>query len=412
MTREFADSAHPTPNPDGPHTPGNAHEPAPVPGAKPHDEAVSEEGAYDSFFDDVNKELSQSIERPAPDPALGPESGQGDCARQLRPEDTLERLIRSQSLSPRTSEVFKAVVGISGVPLPPAGVEGPLDLLRSGSLDPEAPPSTRPESPLLAGLVVESPQSEEKPARDDEAAGEARFPWFQVFLLSYASAVTLALTWVLLTGRSLRPSDRPANVSEPAADATPLPAKPIASPIDAKALPPLPDENIVALGATLRIGDLQVRPLSVALARVELAGSIDPSKYRAEESESLVLRLQLTNLSKGQSFAPLELAYIREQSSHLDRCLITSSGTATIGVYPLAVDSEWSIVGQEARVLERGETLETIIASEPGVTDRLAREMTWRIRMRIGRFRTDLVGVRFHEAEVERDSKLVVAKSR
>jgi hypothetical protein len=142
---------------------------------------------------------------------------------------------------------------------------------------------------------------------------------------------------------------------------------------------------------------------------VELVGSIDASRYRAEESESLVLRMQITNLSKSQRFAPLELAYIREQSSPLDRCLITTQGSATIGAYPLDVFSEWSIVGQEARALERGETLETIIASEPGASDRMNSEMTWRIRLRIGPFRTDVVGIRFKANEVEHEARVCAA---
>jgi hypothetical protein len=235
-------------------------------------------------------------------------------------------------------------------------------------------------------------------------AGEGRFPWFQVFLLSYASAVTLALTWMVLTGRSFHPTDRSLTSSATASDAGP--AKASASRVDGKTLPPIPDENMVALGSAVRIEDLQVRPLSVALARVELVGALDASKYNAEESESLVLRIQLTNLSKRQRFAPLELAYVRDQSSPLDRCLITTPGSATIGTYPLAVDSEWSIIGQEPRVLDRGETMETIIASEPKVSALVASDMIWRIRLRIGPFRSDVVGVRFKDTDVEREAKV------
>jgi hypothetical protein len=135
---------------------------------------------------------------------------------------------------------------------------------------------------------------------------------------------------------------------------------------------------------------------------VELTGSIDPSKYRAEESESLVLRLRFTNLSKSR-FTPLELAYIREQGSLLDRCFITTSDGKTISTYPLAVDSEWAIVGQEYRVLDEGETVEAVIASEPGAANRLSSEMIWRVRLRIGLYRTDVIGVRFRDADVARE---------
>lgn len=404
MTREIVDPPHPTPNPDGPHTPGTDHETAPVPAGPQGEGVAGEEEPYDSFFDDVNKKLSQSIEEPAPDPALGPGSSEGGSSRQSRSDDPVGRALRGHKLSPRTSEVFKAVVALSAgcSERPPAGAEVPPAFLLGDSPDPEAAVVAKSDSPLLSDLVVERRETEPESIRDEDLAGEARFPWFQVFLLSYASAVTLALTWMVLTGRSFRPVDRSATSSTASSDAGP-PPKPNASPLDAKALRQLPDENITALGASLRIGDLQVTPLSIALVRVELVGSIDPSKYRVEESESLVLRIQLTNLSKTQSFAPLELAYLREQSSPLDRCLIMTPRGATIGAFPLAVDSEWSVVGQESRVLERGETLETIIASEPGAADRIASEMIWRVRLRIGPFRSDVVGIRFRDNEVERD---------
>ena len=156
----------------------------------------------------------------------------------------------------------------------------------------------------------------------------------------------------------------------------------------------------------MRLGDLKITPLSIAVARVELVGSIDPSKYHVEDSESLVLHLQLTNLSKSQSFVPLELAYLRDQNAPLDRCFIASSAGGTIGAYPLAVESEWSIDGQVCPKLEPGQTVETIIASERGVADRLSSEMTWRFRVRIGPYRTDVIGVRFRDFDVARDPKV------
>jgi hypothetical protein len=407
MTREIVDPPHPTPNPDGPHSPGKSYEATPIPAGPRPDADHAEEEPYDSVFDDLNQKLSESIEQPAPDPALGPGIADDGSFKPSRSDDARGRLIRSQKLSPRTSEVFKAVVALSAAssePTPP-GAEVHPAFFEGDSPDPESKSSAQSDAPLLSELVVERRESERESVPDDDLGGEGRFPWFQVFLLSYASAVTLALTWMVMIGRSPHLSDRFATTSTATSDPAP-PQKPSASRLDGKTLPLIPDENIVTLGSALRVGDLQIRPLSVALQRVELVGSIDASKYRAEESESLVLRMQLTNLSKSQRFAPLELAYIREQSSPLDRCLITTPGSRTIGAFALDVFSEWSIVGQEARVLERGETLETIIASEPGASEQMKSDMTWRVRLRIGPFRTDVVGIRFKDHEVERDAKV------
>ena len=66
------------------------------------------------------------------------------------------------------------------------------------------------------------------------------------------------------------------------------------------------------------------------------------------------------------------------------------------------MESEWSIEGQTFAALSPGETVETVIASESGVAERLTDEMTWRIRLRIGIYRTDVLGVRFHEYDVEK----------
>ena len=40
-------------------------------------------------------------------------------------------------------------------------------------------------------------------------------------------------------------------------------------------------------------------------------------------------------------------------------------------------------------MLEPGESVETLVASEPVTEDRLTGEMTWRVRLRIGPYRTD-----------------------
>ena len=69
-------------------------------------------------------------------------------------------------------------------------------------------------------------------------------------------------------------------------------------------------------------------------------------------------------------------------------------------MFPLALDSEWSIVGQEFSTLEPGDTEETFVAAEPGSARNLADEMTWRVRLRIGVYRTDMLGVRFTKGEV------------
>ena len=172
----------------------------------------------------------------------------------------------------------------------------------------------------------------------------------------------------------------------------------------AATLPPLPAENVANLRNTIRLGGVEFTPLEVVVTRLDLVRSIDPAAWRREKSASLVLRLKLKNVTNNDQFAPLEPRFVREQPATPDRSTIATSQGQGINLFPLAVDSEWSIVGQDFTVLEPGESMETLVASEPGVADRLTDLMTWRVRIRTGLFRTDVLGVRFSKNDVEHDS--------
>ena len=56
---------------------------------------------------------------------------------------------------------------------------------------------------------------------------------------------------------------------------------------------------------------------------------------------------------------------------------MASAGEEKIDLYPLAIESEWLILGQEFPVLKPGESVETLVASEPVSEDRFERLMTW-----------------------------------
>jgi hypothetical protein len=133
---------------------------------------------------------------------------------------------------------------------------------------------------------------------------------------------------------------------------------------------------------------------------VELVRTIEPAEYRVEEVNSLVLRLKLTNLSTDHSLKPLSRSLIRDAASQLDRSFVAIQDGGKIDFYPLAVESEWLIAGQEFSVLKPGESVATLVASEPVSEDRLRDEMTWRIRLRVGPYKTDILGVRFRRSEL------------
>jgi hypothetical protein len=232
---------------------------------------------------------------------------------------------------------------------------------------------------------------------DEDHLQEARISWGHVLLLSYSSAITLALVWILWTGRSSRlaastPPDPAPDVARPPARSAELELS--------QPPPPIPLENVARLGSMIQIGTLEVTPLSVVAVRLELVRSIEPTSSRREEDESLVLRLKLKNTSKFRTFTPVDAYMVRDRGLRpYDPYIATSEGSS-IRLFALAVDSEWTIRGQAFPVLYPGDSVEIIIAAEPGSGNRLADEMTWRVRLRTGVYRTDMIGVRFTRSQV------------
>ena len=172
-------------------------------------------------------------------------------------------------------------------------------------------------------------------------------------------------------------------------------------PLPREDLPAIPVENLTSVGKSIRIGDVEITPLAIQLAPVDLVHRIDSGEFRHEETNSLVLRFRLTNVSNFETLNPLARSLVRDQVSTLDRSFVmTTPDGANIGLYPLAVESEWLILGQEFPALKPGESAESLVASEPVTEDRLSEVMTWRIRLRTGTYRTDIIAVRFTKSEL------------
>jgi hypothetical protein len=396
MAREKVDKPHRTPHPDAPHIGGPARDQGQAggPGCSPPELEGSDEANYDSCFDDLNLVLSDSHHEP--DPVLE-SSGTSQAPQPTQAADSAAPGGVSQSAKPpRTSEVFRA----AGVAASEAAHETVPRGARSGrGTDSPSVLAGQPATSTREGTGIQSERKpRERPSSDDDHLPEPGLPWFSLLLLFYSSVVTLALTWIFWTGRVFKsPELPPANSHQPVAEPVskaPEPTK------NVPLLPSIPPENVAGLGQTIRIGELEVTPIAIVVAPVDLVRSIDPADWRREEADSLVLRLRLTNVSVNQVFAPLEQAFVRDQTSPLDRSMIAGPSGATIGLYPLANDSEWSIQGQEFPTLKPNESAETIIATETGAAGRLTGELTWRVRLRIGAYRTDMVGVRFHQEDL------------
>lgn len=220
-----------------------------------------------------------------------------------------------------------------------------------------------------------------------------------IVIASYASAITIALIWILSVGRSLAPSRHPAEqralaVSEPAT--TPLSGGAVRSEEPAS---PLPIQNLTALGASIRLGTIEVTPLGIEKGRIELHRTIDGLEVRQPKGKSLILRLRLTNVSPDHIYTPLDLPSIRECSGCRKETYL-ETGQGIIAMYPLAVESEWSIAGQQLPILKPGESVETLLATAPIVENKLDGSLLWRIRLRVNPHQTDVVGVKFSKRDI------------
>ncbi len=255
------------------------------------------------------------------------------------------------------------------------------------ALDLSAPPAAKSAPPV---------KGEEED--DDDDLPPRGSSWLTLLLISYSSAVTLGLLWVLLGGRRLREAE-PRDVF-PAVDTRPDPGRRAGRSRKAEPPPPLIAEHVTTLGKPVRIGSVEATPLEIVSGPVGLEPAIGEGEPREGGTGALKLKLRLKNISNELIFAPLDEAFLRERDTGERDSFIETTRTGQIAMYPLAVSSEWSIVGQEFRELRPGESYETVVVSSSDLGDRLTDEMTWRIRLRTGIDETDTLGVRFGKSEI------------
>jgi hypothetical protein len=288
------------------------------------------------------------------------------------------------------------VYGDPARPAPPAGLPGE-----------RVPIAAEPPLPFrdpLSVLTFDPPPARLESSDDAmEALGElepggARWPL--ILLGSYASALTLALLWLILTGR--------VRGREPAAPATlPTDSRPdlIQAPIRSER-PPIAPDRLTTIGRPIRVGSLELTPLGVRVGRVTLVHAIAGRRQtRPGGSNALSLRLRLRNLSVKDPLIPLEREDVREPDRGLPASFLETAEVGTIDVFPLAAQSEWSIEGQSFPRLEPGEQAETVIVSEPDALGRVADPLTWRMRVHTGPDREDVIGVRFGVDEIRRGGR-------
>jgi hypothetical protein len=264
-------------------------------------------------------------------------------------------------------------------------------------------------------LVFDLPPLREEQPRDPDGRGRRRLDalgaaplaatadgtsWPSMLLLSYASAITLALVWVLWTGRRLSPTPEAFDDRRLAAPDLAPAADPLDLATAREPSLPLPPENLTSLGVPVRLGSVELTPLGVERRVLDLFRAVDPGDSRQTRVPVLVLRVRMRNISSDLTFAPLEPASVRELPGLRNETFVETD-RGRFGMYPLALESEWALVGQEFPTLGPGESAETFLAASEIAEDRLGETLTWHARLRVAPHQTDVVGVKFARSEID-----------
>jgi hypothetical protein len=182
----------------------------------------------------------------------------------------------------------------------------------------------------------------------------------------------------------------------------------------------LPKRLRVGLGETLRIGDVAITPLSVELRHVLFRMPGFPDEQA--DTASLVLSLRLQNVSTDVLFSPTDPYFERRWKGlpHGSKpYTLLEIGPRRLYGGPIVWDSRKpraeseTVEGQQYRVLEPGQTLTTVVCTDPDdhAADLLAAyhgDLLWRVQVRRGLVKvgerevsaTAVVGVRFRDTDV------------
>ncbi len=346
-----------------------------------------------SSADDISVRLSQ----PTPDPFLGEAPRQGPSSPASAGRSSSEAGLVDRTGKHESGEQPAGMIELG---------QGFSEGGRSVALGPIGSSETDVVLPIrLSSEELSRPQlgpaasPEFGTAEDETEIERAGVPWPILLVASYASAVTMALVWMLWTGRGVtRPGDLGA--ATPFHETGRHNTSP-SSTSPSKVRIPIPTRNQTSLHSPLRLGDLEVTPLGVAYRSVELVRLVGDSEDLRFTEPLLTLTIQIKNLSRVDSFAPLDAFLVRDTVSGPDEPCVELSDGRRIPLYRLSAESEWSVVGQDFPTLDPGESTETVLATEPIRLSDLSEPLIWHIKLRTGPFQTDVLGVRFSRADID-----------
>lgn len=268
-----------------------------------------------------------------------------------------------------------------------------------------APPIVVPVTPTTAAGIAPPP----------DAPPLNRRSLLLIVLISYASAVTLALLYLLFAWSRPRPHA--------------LESLPDVPPLDVehgevmKLAPPeadLPPGHQLELGESRRFGNILVEPLRVVEEPVTFQHYSEQSGVQKPPTEPVLkLWVRFTNVSGSQTIAPLdsELLYRRamlddgvtRSNQFVCRSDDRADPAALVLIYDHPPTSEWDLSDQQIGIkLAPGESVETYLPSADSGAS-LSGKLRWRVHFRKGYSPrgfgvTTLVDVVFDSDDVEHNA--------
>jgi hypothetical protein len=280
----------------------------------------------------------------------------------------------------------------------------------AASASPAAPESP-PAKPAARGR-----SAAKRPRGNDDQSMVPRS--LLMMAVSYASAVTLALIYLLMTALNAKTHNL-----ESLPDVVPSVNE------DGKIMQQLVPENAtmppgheLKIGEAQRFGNLRVKPLRITRGPLHFVHYTGETKKKQPPPTRPVFKLwlQFENVSADQTFAPLGRELLlsrfpdaddlnRERANNFVCRRDDKSRTGhRVLVYNIPPEGDWDLKQQHvARALAPGESFETYIATDEEGLEALQGDLVWRVHLRKGynpesrRGVTTLIEVSFGSDEVQ-----------
>lgn len=289
-------------------------------------------------------------------------------------------------------------------PEPPPSSSDDADLGTPGSSVRHPEPGSSAEVAIQIGqLDFSKPSSRSSVLELDEAPARSRgtgasranweFSWPLVIVGSYASAVTLALVWILATGKTL-----PRYRGDPSVAVADVETRP---PTAGRAAEPVWSGRSVSLGKTLIIDDLEIMPLMILRKTIRLPETADAdSRWGREIRGCLALTVRLKNASADRALTPLEPSIVWD--GDLGEATYLEMGTGQrVSMLELSHENGEPIEERAFPTIAPGAVADVVILSEPVPSERLIGPLTWWISLKTGGDEMKTIGVRFSRREVD-----------